>query len=278
MPHTHTTKIQVVHAAAPTCFWSWGYEAVFNRLRLVYGDQIDIRVLVSCVYQDFDEYLKHYELSFPELVKWTAEAVEIMGVPLNTDLRREMFPPSVGPASLAVLAARRQGPEKGARFFRTLMRRSSVEGQDVTKDDVLDAAAREARLDVTAFRRDYADREARENDLAREGGEWRHLPVGFYNVAVTDGDRRTVILDYAFDPSEVGGAIDYLSGGTLTKRTPTDIVGYLRDHGPAPAMEIARVFGLTSADAEKKLAGFEKEGKVNEARLAGAPHWSAVRP
>ena len=42
-------------------------------LKLVYGDQIDIRVQVSCVYDDFEEYLKHYELTFDGLKEWTEE-------------------------------------------------------------------------------------------------------------------------------------------------------------------------------------------------------------
>jgi len=276
MPHPHAPRIQVVHAAAPTCFWSWGYEAVFNRLRLVYGDQIDLRVLISCVYTDFEEYLKHYELTFPELVTWTEEARDLMGVPLHTDLRREMFPPSQLPASLAVMAAFRQGEPKGVRFFRALLRRSCVEGQDVTRDDVLLAAAREAGLDETAFRRDYEDRGAREEDLARMGSEWRHLPVGFYNVAVTDGDRRTVILDYAFDPREIEEAVDYLSGGTLKKQRPEDVLGYLREHGPTPLVEIARVFALSPEEAQGRLAELEGEGRAIRTTLAHAPHWQAT--
>ena len=65
----HSTKIQVLHATAPTCFWSWGYEAVINRLKLVYGDQIEIKLATFCVYDDLDEYMKHYEMTFPEFIE-----------------------------------------------------------------------------------------------------------------------------------------------------------------------------------------------------------------
>ena len=113
--HAHPEKIQVYHSTAPTCFWSWGYEAVFNRLKLVYGDQIDIRVQVSCVYDNFEDYLKHYELTFDGLKEWTEEAIGIMGVPLHTQIRREQFPASQLPASMAAMAARRQDDAKSAR-------------------------------------------------------------------------------------------------------------------------------------------------------------------
>jgi len=271
--HAHGPKIHVFHATAPTCFWSWGYEALFNRLQLVYGDQIGVHVMTLCVYDDYDEYLKHYELTFDGLVDWVKEGIEIMGVPLMTDLRREMFPKSVMPASLAAMAAYRQGEAMGKRFMRAVLRRFLLEGQDVTKPAILAEAAAEARLDVKTFRTDLADPESLRADYEKQGDGFPHLPVGFYNVLVTDQENRTVILDHAFDPAIVEEAIDYLSKGKLVKRTPTDIAGYLREHGAAPLSEVARVFGLTPGDAGTRLRELQKAGKVATTTLAGAPHW-----
>ncbi len=110
MPTARPQKIHVYHTTAPTCFWSWGYEAVFNRLPLVYGNQVDVHLLTSCVYDDFEDYLKHYEMTFKDMINWTKEGIEIMGVPLATDLRRERVPKSMMPATFAVIAAHRQGP------------------------------------------------------------------------------------------------------------------------------------------------------------------------
>jgi len=277
MAHAHhPTKIQVYHATAPTCFWSWGYEAVFNRLRLVYGDQIDVHVLTSCVYEDFDDYLKHYEMTFDEFVNWTKEGIQIMGVPLATDLKRARIPKSVMPATHAVMAAYRQGAEKGARFNRAILRRWNLELQDVTKEEILLEAATEASLIVAKFRKDLADTAGLQKDLEHQGHEFPHLPVGFYNVVVSDGENRTVVMDHAFDPATVEDAIDWLSGGRLKKAVPRDIAGYLRDHGPAPLTEIARVFGLPPRKAETELAALVKRGKAARLTLAGAPHWRAT--
>lgn len=273
---SHRHRIQVYHSTAPTCFWSWGYEAVFNRLRLVYGDQIDVHIQVACVYDDFQEYLKHYELTFEGMRDSTKEAIGIMGVPLHTDLVRDQFPPSVMPASFAAMAARRQGDVIGARFFRALLRRSCVEGQDVTRDPILLEAAKEAGLNLPRFRKDLANRDGLLADYQNQGDAFYHMPLGFYNVILTDGGDRTVILDHAFDPKIVDDAIDYLSGGTLRRRAPGDIVRYLRDHGPAPTKEIERVFGLTPSSAGVKLRRLASGGKVRSSRLARAAHWSAA--
>ena len=277
MAHAHhPPKIQVYHTTAPTCFWSWGYEAVFNRLPLVYGNQIDVHVLTSCVYEDLDDYLKHYEMTFDELVDWTKEGIQIMGVPLATDLKRDSIPKNMMPATHAVMAAYRQGKEKGARFNRAILRRWNLELQDVTKEEVHLEAAKEAALNVAKFRKDLADVAGLRKDLEHQGHEFPHLPVGFYNVVVSDGENRTVVLDHAFDPATVEDAIDWLSGGRLKKAVPKDIAGYLRAHGPAPLAEIARVFGLPPDRAEKALAALVKSRKSARVVLAGAPHWRAT--
>ncbi|OGS49922.1 MAG: hypothetical protein A3K65_09845 [Euryarchaeota archaeon RBG_16_68_12] len=273
MPRARPPKIQVYHTTAPTCFWSWGYEAVFNRLPLVYGDQIGVNVMTSCIYTDFEEYLKHYELTFDGLLEWTREGADIMGVPLGTDLRRETIPESMLPASLAAMAGYRQGPKKGGRFNRALMRRWCVELQDVTKLSVQLEAAGEAGLDLAKFQRDVADKKARQAELGHQGHDFPHLPLGFYNLIVSDEDSKTVVLDYAFDPAVVEDAIDWLSGGRLKKAVPKDIAGYLRAHGPAPLTEIARVFGLPPSKTEKDLARLEASGKAERLTLAGGPHW-----
>lgn len=236
-------------------------------MQLVYGDQIDVKLLIGCVYEDVNEYWKEYELTDEGMVNWARESRELMGVPMRVDYRREEFPPSVLPASLAVIAALRQGSVE--RFLRELLRRFVVEGEDVTKDGVLVKAASEAGLDVKHFSKDLSDRDVRKHELENQGEGFPHLPLGFYNLIVTDGQDRSVLLDNAFNPKTVEEAIDYLSGDSLTKQVPRNIEGYLREHGPTPQVEIERVFGFTSSEAEKKLKGLSKNGVTGRVLAEG---------
>ncbi len=203
---------------------------------------------------------------------WARESVGAMGVPIRANYGPKE-PANVLPATFAVLAGLKQGEAKGERFNRAVLRRFVVEGQDVTREEVLLDAAGEAGLQVARFQKDLADAGARQKDMEAQRHGLHQLPIGFYNLAVTDGADRMVTLDYAFDPKTVEGAIDYLGDGSLRKRAPTDILGYLRGHGPAPLREVARVFGLTDSKAATKLRNMEKEGKVARIELAGAPHW-----
>ena len=270
------TQVHIYHATAPTCWWSWGYEAVLNRIPRVYGDRVKIHLLLGCVYEDLDEWMRNYEMTIAGRNEWARESMRIMGIPLRADYDKDE-PRTVMPATLAVLAARRQGDAKGARFMRSLLRRSCVEGQDVTRDGALEEAAQEAKHDVPAFFQDYRETDARRGELEHQGHGFPHVPLGFYSLAVTDGGDRTVLLDYAFDPAIVEGAIDYLAGGRVPKRRPDDPVSYLRRNGPTPLREMARVLGTTDRESSVRLKGLAKKGQLETTMLAGAPHWRVSR-
>ncbi len=274
MAHDHSHKVQVFHATAPTCHWSWGYEAAFNRLKLVYGDQVGVQTMTLCVWDNFPAYLKEYGMKWREFNPWMAEIKETIGLPVAVPLKRSQIPFNMMPASLAAMAAYRQGEAKGARFVRAVLRRSCVEAQDVSKDSAILEAAREAGLNVPKFRRDLAAREARTHEYGSQGRGWPDVPLSFYTVVVSDGHRH-VLLEHAFDPAVLEDAVDYMSGGKFRKRRPTDIALYLKEHGPAPSREIERVFALSASAAKQKLKALEKSGKAARVTLAGAPHWTA---
>ncbi len=172
MSHEH--RIAVVHATAPTCWWSWGYEPIFNRLQLVYGDQIDTVVFYATVYEDVDQYKKEYELDDAGMVAWAKESASIMGVPMHTNYSFEKMPKNMLPATLAVFAGNRQGREKGHRLYRALLRRSIVENQDVSKETTIFDAAKETGLDDAKFKSDWADQTGLKADLEGQG-KTRHL-------------------------------------------------------------------------------------------------------
>ena len=275
MAHDHSHKVQVYHATAPTGHWSWGYEAVFNRLHLVYGNQVEFRTMTLCVWDNFTHYLKEYAMKWAEFNPWLAEIKGTIGLPVAYPLKRSQVPFNVMPASLAAMAAYRQGERAGVRFVREVLRRSCVEAQDVSDAAVLRDAAASALLDPRKFARDVANTPAREAEYGSQGHGFPDLPLSFYGIVVSDGHRH-VVLEHAFEPGTAEGAIDYLSGGKLRKGRPTDVAGYLKEHGPTPEREIERVFALKSAQAKAKLKALLKAGRAEKTMLAGAPHWRAA--
>lgn len=271
-------RIAVVHSTAPGCQWSWGYEAVVNRLKMVYGDQIDLTMRIGCPYESWDQWLIDYGMSHEEALKWFDDEVgPTTGVPI-AKVSGRMPPPNVMPASLSTIAALHQGEEKGWRYQRALLRMYAVEAKDPSDRPTMLDAAKEAKLDVARFEKDLADQDALRAEYEEQTRRGPPVHVGFYNFVVWDGGNRRVMLDYAFDPREIEGAIDYLSGGTLKKKVPTDIHAYLKHHGLAPLSEVGRVFDFPSGDeAKAALEKLEKAGKIERVMLAGAPHWRATQ-
>lgn len=268
-------RIHVVHSTAPGCSWSWGYEPVINRLRMVYGDQIDVHLRLGCPYESWEQWQKDYSMSEKEALDWmNDECFPMMGLPFAR-LTPEKVPQNVLPATLATVAALRQGMEKGWRFNRALLRMIHVEQRDLMDPKTPLAAAQEASLDVPRFQKDAEDEKLIDEygELAQSGPP---VHVGFYNVVVWDGGNRKVMLDYTFEPTVIEEAIDYMAGGTLRKTTPRDVHAYIARHGYAPLVEIQRVFDLAPKDALTELERLEKAGKADRKTLAGAPHWRGL--
>lgn len=264
------------HAAAPTCCWSWGFEGTLHRVRLVYGDQVDIRILPSCVYQDIDEWLVHNDLTRESWDAWGEKAQRKMGVPFFTRFTQAEIPQDATPATVAVLAAYRQGTHLGERFLRALLLRNVAQGLDVTRPAVLDEAAAEAGLVVARFTADLQDEEGLAADHAAMGQDAPHVPLGFYNLVLDDGKGRTLILDFPFDPKPVEEAIDFLSGGALRKNQPDDLRAYLAGTGASHEIEMARAFGWTVPAIRHRLETLEREGQVRKVELGGHPYWVAA--
>lgn len=268
--------IRLHHAMSPTCWWSWGYYGTLSRVRLVYGDQVDLNLAILPVYEDIEHYWHQYDLSPERMKKWVEDSQAKMGVPIYTGYAKATMPKSVVRHALAVVAAYRQGQPQGDRMCRALARRFCVEGNMSDSDETLVEAARESDLDVERFRRDWRDQAKLGRELEEQTHGLPHVPLGYYNLVLEDNKGRKVVLDYAFEPDDVVSAIEYLSGGKLKKNAPTDPVAYLRAAGPAPAAEIARAFAWTPAKAEEALKSLEKEGQLRRLTLAGAPHWAAA--
>jgi len=216
-----------------------------------------------------DEYYKNY-------TRETWDECAEKYIPLSRQLVPfHRMPKDMLPATLAVIAAERQGHEKGHRLYRALLRRNIVGDQDVTQEATIFGAVKEAGLDDTRFKSDWADQASLKTDLEKQGEGSPPVHVGFYNIAVTDSHGRTVYLDQKFQPSVVEEAIDYLSSGQLKKTRPADVHAYLQAHGPTSLVEVERVFNLSSKDALAELERLEKLGKAKRLTLTGANFWSS---
>lgn len=269
--------VRLWHAAAPTCFWSWGYEGTLHRIRLRYGNQVEIRFIPAVVHTDLQEWMQHNDLTRDSWDAWAAKAGKKMGIPIFTAYSTAKVPNDQTPATRAVVAAFRQGHPQGERFLRELLRRNVVEGKDVTRKATLLSSAKASGLDVKAFTKAMQkETAALDEEGDRMGDGMPHAPLGFYNLILEDGSGRTLMMDFAFDPKPVEDAIEFLTARKLKKLSPSDPAAFLASAGPTHAIELSRAFGWPAARVKKELARLEAKGLVKPIEIAGHPYWKAA--
>lgn len=269
------TRIRVLHGASPFCWWSWGYEPVLNRLRLVYGDQIKVNTYQVPVYEDRDEHHRSYGTDDPKVRKeWVDEAAALMRIPLDLGtLAAE--PRSCVPGTLVCHAAEIVKPGAGERFARLVGYHLHMEhaGVDFDDDDALLKLAERAGAPAKAVEAAIEDGRA-EASLREDAQAYHMLRLNFYALQVRDAEGRTVTIDNAFDAAKVEEAVDWLSRGALRKRAvPQDLAGYVAAHAPLTLREVTEVFRVDAAKALAAGQQAEKAGKVARRDVRGMACW-----
>ena len=108
--------IDVIHFADPWCWWSWGLEPVIQRLRAVYGDQLNLVYKMGGITDSIPAWRKEYDVEKDEaLVAWISESSSITGMPADPRCYLKTNATTTWPACIAIKAAQLQG--EGAESF-----------------------------------------------------------------------------------------------------------------------------------------------------------------
>src|SRR5438552_11988046 len=114
--------IEVVHFADPWCWWSWGLEPVLQRLKEVYGDQVEVQYRMGGITDNVSEWRREYEVVEDEALKgWIGDSNSITGLPVDPECYLKAKVRTTWPACIAVKAAQLQDEERGERFYGRLM-------------------------------------------------------------------------------------------------------------------------------------------------------------
>jgi protein-disulfide isomerase-like protein with CxxC motif len=256
-------KVEVVHATSPLCGWSWGYEPVINRLRMIYGKQVQFTITQGIPYTDRAKWLEDYGMTSEEAVEFQREILAYHQLPMWVPKRWEDVPESTYPAAVAIKAAGIvHGPEAERKLTRALMFATLVEIKDTSSQKVLEEMILACGLDNARMGKVASDGESVDKALGEDMQRGGH-GANFYSLLVRDNAGTTVTIEQAYDPARVERAIDYLAGKPLKKnKVKVDVVGYAKEHGPVSQLEVQRVFALDAAKAKTLLASAEKKGQL----------------
>lgn len=155
---TNTTSnekpLKLLYFTDPICSSCWGIEPQLRKLKLEYGDSIDIEYRMGGLLPDWS--YNSGGISKPSDVAHHWDEVSMYyDMPIDGDIWLEDPLPSSYPPSIAFKAAQMQDPQKAVLFLRLLREMVFLQKKNICKWRYLQEAAMLLGLDVQRLKSDY---------------------------------------------------------------------------------------------------------------------------
>ena len=263
--------IEIVHFADPWCWWSWGLEPVLQRLREVYGDNVQVTYKMGGEFETLKAWMEENGVDERGTIDWILESVALTHMPVQPDYYFRCKVESSFPACKAFTAAKLQSRDEATKYFRRMMEAFGLECLPATEDTLVKLGA-EVGLDKDRLRKEMHSPEV-EEAFERDREEMLRQHANFDALLVRNREGHTEMKGATFAARPFEEIVDRLAPG-LPKRSPADILEYLEHHHDlTPAHEIASVFRIPSKDAEMRLSALERARLLTRHRFDGIETW-----
>jgi putative protein-disulfide isomerase len=197
---TLAQKIQVIYFTDPICSSCWGIEPQLRRLKMEYGDHLQINYKMGGLLPNWSTYAGTDVRKPEDVATHWDKAGNYYDMPIDGNIWLEDPLDSSYPTCIAFKAAQLQSELKALTFLRRIKEMVFLEKKNITKWTHLETAAREAGLDALKIKEDMkADAiDAFEADLKLA----KQLGIkGFPSLIFTDEQNDNYLL-YGFKPYE----------------------------------------------------------------------------
>src|SRR2546428_40127 len=270
-PPRRDSPIEIVHFADPWGWWSWGLEPILQRLREVYGDNVQVTYKMGGEFESLKGWMVEYGVDERGTVDWILESVALTRMPVRPDYYFRCRVESSFPACKAFKAAQLQSEDKATKYFRRMMEGFGLECLSAT-DDTLVKLGAEVGLDKDRLRKEMHS-DAVEEAFERDRQEMLRHHANFDALLVEDREGHMEMKGATFSARPFEEIVDKLAPG-LPKRSPADILEYLEHHKDlTPVQEIASVFRIPGEDAEMRLSKLERAGLLTRQHFDGIETW-----
>ncbi|MFD0798246.1 ClpXP adapter SpxH family protein [Maribacter chungangensis] len=264
-------KIKLLYFTDPICSSCWGIEPQLRKLKLEYGDHIDIEYRMGGLLPDWS--YNSGGISKPSDVAHHWDEVSLhYDMPIDGDLWLEDPLDSSYPPSIAFKAAELQDAEKALLFMREIREMVFLQKKNIAKWVHLATAAKIVGLDVSQLKADIdaTAKKAFQEDLgiARENGV-RGFPTIF-------------VVDDAGNKEMVYGARPYAFYEMAILKLNPNIIkneygkGWETLFSLYPSLtvrEFSELSGNPRAESEQLLNDLTKDGKLDEWNTKNGSIW-----
>lgn len=268
-------KIKVVYFTDPICSSCWGIEPQLRKLKLEYGDEIEIEYRMGGLLPDWN--YNSGGISKPSDVAGHWDEVSVhYDMPIDGDLWLEDPLNSSYPPSIAFKAAQLQDEAIALLFMREIREMVFLEKKNIAKWEHLATAAKKVGLNVEQFKTDY-DGKAKtlfEEDLkiAREYGVRGFPTIFFIDNA---GNKETIYgsKPYPFYETSILKLNSNAEKSEYSKNWETLFSKY----NTLTAKEYSVLSGTPRQESEDFLKGLSDDGKLEILTTKNGSIWKAIK-
>lgn len=146
--------VKIIYFTDPICSSCWGIEPQLRKLKLEYGNLIEIEYKMGGLLPDWSYNSGGISKPLDVAQHWD-EVSLYYDMPIDGDLWVEDPLASSYPPSIACKAAQMQDNEKAIIFLREIKEMVFLQKKNITKWVYLELAAKKAGLDIQKFKTDY---------------------------------------------------------------------------------------------------------------------------
>ncbi|HTO16804.1 MAG TPA: ClpXP adapter SpxH family protein [Edaphocola sp.] len=265
-------NIKLVYFTDPICSSCWGLEPQLRKLKLEYGDAVEIEYRMGGLLPDWN--YNSGGISKPSDVANHWDEVSVYyDMPIDGDLWLEDPLSSSYPPSIAFKAAQMQDEDKAILFMRTMREMMFLKKKNLTKWEHIATAAQDAGLNVIQLKKDYE-------------GDAKTLFEEDLNIARTSGVRGfpTIIFqDGAGNQEVVYGSKPYAlyEAAILKLNANVEKTEYSKNwetlfskYHSLTAKEYSVLSGTPRVESETFLNELSKDGKLETLTTKNGSMWS----
>ncbi len=243
--------VRIVYFTDPICSSCWGIEPQLRKLKLEYGDVVEVEYHMGGLLPDWS--YNSGGISKPSDVAHHWDEVSLhYDMPIDGDVWLEDPLPSSYPPSIAFKAAQIQDEKRAILFLRRIREMVFLEKKNITKWEHLEHAATEVGLDAQKLKTDFEGRA--KQDFQNDLNLARQLGVrGFPTLIFTDSTSNKLTL-YGVKPYEqFERNMAALSSETLKKAYEKTPKALFNHYTTLTTKEFAILSDMTTPEADKIL-------------------------
>lgn len=263
--------IKVIYYTDPICSSCWGIEPQLRKLKLEYGNSIEIEYRMGGLLPDWS--YNSGGISKPSDVAHHWDEVSVYyDMPIDGSVWLEDPLSSSYPPSIAFKAAQLQDKEKALVFLREIRELVFLQKKNITKWEYLEAAAKKTGLNMEQFKADY---EGKAKELFNEDLKLgKELGVsGFPTLFFTDKTGKTEKV-YGSKPYEVyEHAILELDSIVEKSNYFKDPTAVFAKYPTLTAREFSELTGIPRNESEKILDELTQKGELEKFTTKNGSIW-----